>query len=83
MKAKSRQERPIEEDRLDESHDPEPTERERPAARPARGGAASEGGLVRYDPLRSYMAEVAHHPVDRPLRRRRRRLCPQHSRQNE
>ena len=35
-------------------------------ALPARGddrGAAGGGGLVRYDPLRAYMAEVARHPV--------------------
>jgi RNA polymerase sigma-32 factor len=34
----------------------------RPAASAPRG-AAGEGGLVRYDPLRAYMAEVARHPV--------------------
>ncbi|GAO03497.1 RNA polymerase sigma factor RpoD/SigA [Anaeromyxobacter sp. PSR-1] len=36
----------------------------RPAL-PAAGAARdrSEGGLVRYDPLRAYMAEVARHPV--------------------
>jgi RNA polymerase sigma-32 factor len=35
-------------------------------ALPARGsdeGASGAGGLVRYDPLRAYMAEVARHPV--------------------
>ncbi len=33
-------------------------------ALPSRaGGAARDGGLVRYDPLRAYMAEVARHPV--------------------
>ena len=29
----------------------------------ARAAGAGEGGLVRYDPLRAYMAEVARHPL--------------------
>src|SRR5512142_1444454 len=28
-----------------------------------RGSKAGEGGLVRYDPIRAYMAEVARHPL--------------------
>jgi RNA polymerase sigma-32 factor len=36
---------------------------EGPKALPARTGSTSDGGLVRYDPLRAYMAEVARHPV--------------------
>jgi RNA polymerase sigma-32 factor len=48
-------------DRLDEEAPPS-TRR----ALPERGGdrdATGSGGLVRYDPLRAYMAEVARHPV--------------------
>ena len=37
------------------------TPRSRPKGRTAPRSA--EGGLVRYDPLRAYMAEVARHPV--------------------
>jgi len=33
------------------------------AALPARGQRSEPGGIVRYDPLRAYMAEVARHPV--------------------
>jgi RNA polymerase sigma-32 factor len=48
----------------DETHDdPAPGG---PLALPPTGkreGGAGEGGLVRYDPLRAYMAEVARHPV--------------------
>src|SRR6266540_2618912 len=65
------------EDEPDESDEAAPSVRpERRAAKrpevegrralPARGddrGAAGGGGLVRYDPLRAYMAEVARHPV--------------------
>jgi RNA polymerase sigma-32 factor len=34
-----------------------------PPVRRLPAGHAGEGGLVRYDPLRAYMAEVARHPV--------------------
>jgi RNA polymerase sigma-32 factor len=48
----------------DETRDDQPPRRARgalpaPGAKPERGA----GGLVRYDPLRAYMAEVARHPV--------------------
>lgn len=48
----------------DETRDPENEERPLPAlpARSARS-AGGAGGLVRYDPLRAYMAEVQRHPV--------------------
>ncbi|HUK65256.1 MAG TPA: RNA polymerase factor sigma-32 [Anaeromyxobacteraceae bacterium] len=36
---------------------------EPPRALPDSQGRAHEGGLVRYDPLRAYMAEVSRHPV--------------------
>lgn len=42
--------------------DDDTSQRRRPAL-PARGSDGGEGGLVRYDPLRAYMAEVARHPV--------------------
>ena len=48
----------------DEKRDDEGTPRPlRPLPPARREGARSEGGLVRYDPLRAYMAEVARHPV--------------------
>ena len=34
-----------------------------PKALPARGRQPADAGLVRYDPLRAYMAEVTRHPV--------------------
>jgi RNA polymerase sigma-32 factor len=44
-----------------------PTRPEKPPEGPRRAlpasSRASEGGLVRYDPLRAYMAEVSRHPV--------------------
>jgi RNA polymerase sigma-32 factor len=43
----------------DEDRDPKTP----PRAPPAPGEERREGGLVRYDPLRAYMAEVARHPV--------------------
>ena len=50
----------------EETLDPEALERPLPAL-PARGAdagaGAGAGGLVRYDPLRAYMAEVQRHPV--------------------
>jgi RNA polymerase sigma-32 factor len=48
----------------DETLDPEAQERPPPALpeRSTHEGAGS-GGLVRYDPLRAYMAEVQRHPV--------------------
>jgi RNA polymerase sigma-32 factor len=48
----------------DEKRPPKPPPRPR-GALPARGGSSEggAGGLVRYDPLRAYMAEVARHPV--------------------
>jgi RNA polymerase sigma-32 factor len=47
----------------EETLDPENTRRPRPAL-PARGASEEGGGgLVRYDPLRAYMAEVQRHPV--------------------
>jgi RNA polymerase sigma-32 factor len=48
-------------DRRDEPPRPPRPPRALPAPRRPREGA--EGGLVRYDPLRAYMAEVARHPV--------------------
>ena len=47
----------------DERRDVKPARPRR--ALPARAGSAErgEGGLVRYDPLRAYMAEIARHPV--------------------
>jgi RNA polymerase sigma-32 factor len=44
------------------NHRDDDTSQRRPAL-PPRGSNAGEGGLVRYDPLRAYMAEVARHPV--------------------
>ncbi|HEY6100926.1 MAG TPA: RNA polymerase factor sigma-32 [Anaeromyxobacter sp.] len=48
----------------DETRDDRPPHRPR-GALPAPGAPpeAGSGGLVRYDPLRAYMAEVARHPV--------------------
>jgi RNA polymerase sigma-32 factor len=48
----------------EETRDPENEERPLPAV-PARSARATgeAGGLVRYDPLRAYMAEVQRHPV--------------------
>ncbi|HVO21451.1 MAG TPA: RNA polymerase factor sigma-32 [Anaeromyxobacter sp.] len=48
----------------EEIRNPEKRGRTRPAL-PARGAGkeAGGGGLVRYDPLRAYMAEVQRHPV--------------------
>jgi RNA polymerase sigma-32 factor len=47
------------------SHEPapEPDGGAAPRASSASRRGASDGGLVRYDPLRAYMAEVARHPV--------------------
>jgi RNA polymerase sigma-32 factor len=46
----------------DDHHDDEALERPLPApVGPAPAGG--DGGLVKYDPLRAYMAEVARHPV--------------------
>jgi len=49
----------------DETHDPEITERPLLPATGERapGGKAAAGELVRYDPLRAYMAEVQRHPL--------------------
>jgi RNA polymerase sigma-32 factor len=46
----------------DETLDPEAPERPLPAL-PERSPRSGDGGLVRYDPLRAYMAEVQRHPV--------------------
>ncbi|MGC3997010.1 MAG: RNA polymerase factor sigma-32 [Anaeromyxobacter sp.] len=48
----------------DETHDDESPETGRALpALPERGSQDGGGGLVRYDPLRAYMAEVQRHPV--------------------
>jgi RNA polymerase sigma-32 factor len=47
----------------DDTHEPDESP-ERPLhALPARGEDSGGGGLVRYDPLRAYMAEVQRHPL--------------------
>ncbi len=45
------------------ARDPKKPRRRDPPAPPAERPARSEGGLVRYDPLRAYLAEVSRHSV--------------------
>jgi RNA polymerase sigma-32 factor len=45
------------------SDQPDDTSRPLPALPAKRGRGDASGGLVRYDPLRAYMAEVQRHPV--------------------
>ncbi len=62
--SESESEQPLADDRAAES--PALTEPDSDGGRPPQrkhGGASGEGGLVRYDPLRAYMAEVARHPL--------------------
>ena len=47
----------------DEPHDSDLQERPLPALPERSAGEDRSGGLVRYDPLRAYMAEVQRHPV--------------------
>jgi RNA polymerase sigma-32 factor len=47
----------------DSDHRDEPSRPRRALPAPGRPRGEGEGGLVRYDPLRAYMAEVARHPV--------------------
>jgi RNA polymerase sigma-32 factor len=57
---------PDDHDELGSEPAPEPApkpQRRALAVRGAEGDPSGAGGLVRYDPLRAYMAEVARHPV--------------------